>query len=54
MSLKEIIGTCVVAVVLIAIVVLIIIKMRKDKKKPNPVVRFIRRAAGFVRRRLMR
>lgn len=29
-------------------------QMRKDKKKPNPVVRFVRRAAGFVRRRLMR
>ena len=29
-------------------------QMRKDNKKPNPIVHFIRRAMGFIRRRLKR
>ena len=29
-------------------------QIKRDRKKPNPIVHFVKRAAGFIRRRLMR
>lgn len=29
-------------------------QLHKDNKKPNPVIRFVRRAAGFIKRRILR